>query len=218
MRMARIRFGVMAASLLAIAGLSLFFCEAKAVAQDGSSGKSVWAHFHELNAKASVQRVELPEAQHAALVALIGSRIKQDTEGCEGEEEQSALLAGLMTSAIIAAPGQTFILVEAGGGCARGAQGANGSMWLLRFEGSKPVLLASPSEHFEGWLYSVQKTASHGYPDIILGWHMGAAEQILSYFQFDGRRYNAVSGATLDSGEDGKETLTPHPLPGKAQP
>jgi hypothetical protein len=197
----------------------LLLCAAPPVhAQQSESGKVVWENYHQLNAKASVHRVELPGPQHAALVALIGSRIQQDSEGCDDKDDQAALLAGLMTSTIVVASDQNFLLVEAGSGCARGAQGSNGSMWLLRFEGTKPVLLASPSEHFEGWLYSVQKTASHGYPDIILGWHMSAAEQILSYFRFDGKLYHQIAGATLDSDELGKETLTPQPLPGKAQP
>ena len=48
-------------------------------------------------------------------------------------------------------------------------------MWLIRLDGPKPVLLATP-EAFSGWLFAVLTAMSHGYPDIVTGWHMGAAE------------------------------------------
>jgi hypothetical protein len=57
------------------------------------------------------------------------------------------------------------------------------------------VLLASPDNDFNGWLYSIQPSISHGYHDLVLGWHMGASDTILTFFQFDGESYNSVSRA-----------------------
>jgi len=93
------------------------------------------------------------------------------------------------------------LLVQAGRGCARGGQGANGAMWLIRFDGEVPVLLASPEGDFNGWLYSIQPTLSHGYHDLVLGWHMGADNYNLTYFRFDGKSYVVVGRANEANGE-----------------
>ena len=101
------------------------------------------------------------------------------------------------------------MLVEAGPSCARGGQGSNGAMWVLRFEGQKPVLLASPKQKFNGWLYSIQPTSSYGLRDLVLGWHMSAMETGLSYFQFDGKSYRRISTATLMTDADGNAKIVP---------
>jgi len=56
----------------------------------------------------------------------------------------------------------------------------------------------------------VEPTVSSGYRDIILGWHMSAFEQILTYCRFNGRLYAAIGSATLRfDRETGKPTLVP---------
>ncbi len=107
------------------------------------------------------------------------------------------------------------LLVEAGEGCARGGQGSNGAMWLIRFDGGKPTLLASPEDDFGGWLYSVQPTQSHGYRDVVLGWHMSAREAPLCYFRYDGKSYHLIGTAILRGDENGNETIVPDPRPMK---
>jgi hypothetical protein len=103
------------------------------------------------------------------------------------------------------------LLIEAGRGCARGGQGSNGAMWLIRFDGLKPTLLASPQEGFNGWLYSVEPKASNGYRDVVLGWHMSAFEADLSYFRFDGKSYRRISSATFRADDDGTQKIIPGP-------
>ena len=61
--------------------------------------------------------------------------------------------------------------------------------------------MASPQRGFNGWLYAIQKSASHGYRDIVLGWHMGADEAVLTYFRFDGKSYVAIGSATNSAGK-----------------
>jgi hypothetical protein len=106
---------------------------------------------------------------------------------------------------------QKALLVEAGPGCARGGQGANGAMWVVHFEADKAILLASPTHQFNGWLYSIQPTGSHGLNDIVLGWHMGATETGLSYFRFNGNFYRRVGTASLTADADGSARITAEP-------
>ena len=101
------------------------------------------------------------------------------------------------------------MLVEAGMGCARGGQGSNGAMWVVRFKTKKPVLLATPQKDFNGWLYSIQPSTSHGLRDLVLGWHMSAMETGLSYFRFDGRSYRLIGGALLTADADGNAKIIP---------
>jgi hypothetical protein len=73
--------------------------------------------------------------------------------------------------------------------------GGGGAIWLVRLSGDVPTLLASPEDDFYGWLYSVQPSISHGYHDLVLGWHMSAGQAMLTYFQFNGKSYVSVSRA-----------------------
>ncbi|HME06910.1 MAG TPA: hypothetical protein VKG25_07665 [Bryobacteraceae bacterium] len=118
-------------------------------------------------------------------------------------------LTNLSYSIVPVTSGREVWLVEAGEGCARGGQGSNGAMWLIRFDGGKPVLLASPEEDFGGYLYSIQDTRSHGYKDLVLGWHMSANEADLTYFRFDGRTYHLIATATCEFDESGVARITP---------
>ena len=127
---------------------------------------------------------------------------------CSGDDLDQ-LIRGLRYEEIPVSDTQQVLLVEAGPGCARGGQGSNGAMWLIRFNGDTPVLLASPSADFSGWLYTVQPTVSHGYHDVVLGWHMSAREADLSYFRFDGKLYRCIATATITWDDDGKGTITP---------
>jgi hypothetical protein len=101
------------------------------------------------------------------------------------------------------------VLVEAGAGCARGAQGANGAMWVLQFKGDELSFLATPEQKFSGWLYSVQSTTSHGLRDLVVGWHMSAGEADLSYFRFDGESYREIATAQLLSNDGRPARIVP---------
>src|SRR5208283_646848 len=101
------------------------------------------------------------------------------------------------------------VLVEAGMGCARGGQGANGAMWIVDFHGDNFTFLATPQMKLNGWLYSIQETTSHGFRDLVLGWHMSAAEAGLTYFRFNGTTYQAIGQATCLSDGEGSERIIP---------
>jgi hypothetical protein len=104
---------------------------------------------------------------------------------------------------------EEIVLVEAGPGCARGAQGANGAMWLIRFQADKFSFLAAPQQQFNGWLYSVQQTTSHGLRDLVLGWHMGGLGCGLTYFRFDAKSYQRIATATQTTDPNGAEKIIP---------
>jgi hypothetical protein len=161
--------------------------------------------------------LDLPRLESANLTPAqlnsVGKFLRKYVAGgawdCSGDEIDE-LIHGLSYSAIPVAQGQNVILAEAPAGCARGGQGSNGAMWLIRLNGNKPIVLADPEDRFEGWLFSIQPTVSHGYRDIILGWHMGAFDQNLTYFRFDGKHYDAIGVAQLITDPDTeKTTLTP---------
>lgn len=101
------------------------------------------------------------------------------------------------------------VLVEAGMGCARGGQGANGAMWVIRFKDDKLSFLATPEHQFSGWLYSIQPTTSHSLRDLVLGWHVSGRESNLGYFRFDGTSYRLRGTAQLLADDDGQLKILP---------
>jgi len=111
---------------------------------------------------------------------------------------------------------EKIVLVEAGPGCARGGQGSNGAMWVIRFQSDKFSFLATPEQQFNGWLYSIQETTSHGFRDLVLGWHMSGFETDLSYFRFNGNCYQLIGAATRVTDENGAEKIIPQPVSGVA--
>jgi len=141
------------------------------------------------------------DMQLGAIARLLRQRDSGDSWGCEGSEFDD-MIKGLKFEVLPLAPDHEVLLAQAGAGCARGGQGANGAMWLIRFEGATPVLMASPKDGFNGWLYSIQPSISHGFCDIVLGWHISAAETGLSYFRFNGKSYVAVGSATRTQDDD----------------
>ncbi|MGC2638608.1 MAG: hypothetical protein WA294_15610 [Acidobacteriaceae bacterium] len=135
----------------------------------------------------------------------IGSLLRRNSPGgwpCSAQE-MDALIHDLRYEELSVSPSKQVVLAEAGPGCARGGQGSNGAMWLIQLNGNSPILLAGPSGKFSGWLYAVQPATSHGYRDIVLGWHMSAVDADLNYFRFDGTRYRSIGTAAIHWNDDG---------------
>jgi hypothetical protein len=171
---------------------------------------NLWSHVSTQPNRQRLHPTTLFDAQSRSLAVLLRKQKPEDVWECEGSDLDD-LIKGLRFEAIPLSEKQTMVLVEAGSGCARGGQGANGAMWLVRFDrtdGTTPTLLATPKE-FSGWLYSIQPSTSHGYPDIVLGWHMSAAEANLSYFRFDGKSYHCIGTASLVADGQENERIVP---------
>jgi len=147
-----------------------------------------------------------------ALVA----RVVLDNWPCAEEDEDLEWTENLKFEELPVSVTEKIVLVEAGPGCARGGQGSNGAMWIIRFQGDKFSLLATPEQQFNGWLYSIQETSSHGFRDLVLGWHMSAFENDLSYFRFDGTCYQRIGAATQLTDEDNVEKIIPKAVSGVA--
>src|SRR6202011_2162276 len=113
------------------------------------------------------------QAQLVGVKKALVARVRLDRWCAKDDREWTVNLEFLELPVSMA---EKIVLVEAGPGCARGAQGANGAMWLIRFQGDEFSFLATPQQQFNGWLYSIQQTTSHGLRDLVLGWHMGGGE------------------------------------------
>jgi hypothetical protein len=165
-----------------------------------------------------MQRLKIYAASSAQLVRVkkaLVARVGLDNWPC-AEEEDTDWTENLKFEELPVSETEKIVLVEAGNGCARGGQGSNGAMWVIRFQGDKFSFLATPEQQFNGWLYSIQETSSHGFRDLVLGWHMSAFESDLSYFRFDGTCYQRIGAATKLTDEDGTEKIVPKPVSGVA--
>ncbi len=151
----------------------------------------------------------LTVAERASIVTLLKSAPPPWT--CEIEDGKADWVNGLRYRSLQLSPSARTVLAEAGLGCARGGQGSNGAMWIIRLDTQSPIVLAGPQQQFDGFLYSIQVSKSKGYRDIIIGWHSGGGETALAYFKFDGARYQRISRATFHTDERGIAKISPEP-------
>jgi hypothetical protein len=184
--------------------IALLFSASAAVAQ-----ADLWSHVSSQGGSQRLQPASLSDSQLKSFAHLLRQQRPEEIWDCEAAD-MNDLIKGLRFESIAITTQQNVVLAEAPAGCARGGQGANGAMWVVRFDGDTPVLLATPKE-FSGWVFSVGPSSSHGYPDIILGWHMSGAEANLSYFRFDGKSYHTTGTAKLQSDGDGNQKIVPDP-------
>lgn len=167
----------------------------------------IWSHVSPSGGSQHLQAAKLTKPQLDSVATLL--RHRKAAWECEGPDS-TEMINGLRFESLPVPGKQDVFLAEAPAGCARGGQGANGAMWVIHFNGAQPTLLATPDQ-FSGWLFSVQPTASHGYPDIVLGWHMSAAEAGLSYMRFDGKLYHRIGAASLVNDDNGNERIESKP-------
>jgi hypothetical protein len=150
-------------------------------------------------------------AQRARVRKVLLERVQLDNWPC-AEDDDPTWTANVVFERLPVSATEEIVLVEAGSGCARGGQGSNGALWMFRFHGDSISLLATPQGKFNGWLYSVQQTTSHGFRDAVLAWHISAEENDLSYFRFDGSSYQRIGAATQLTDADGQEKIIPRPV------
>jgi hypothetical protein len=166
----------------------------------------IWEH---VNTEPSARpRTVTPSPQQLAILKkALKERELLDVEDCADEEPN--WVEKVFFRELPISETEKALLIEAGQGCARGGQGSNGAMWVLRMKGDKVSFLATPEQKFWGWPYSIQPTTGHGLRDLVLGWHMSAAETDLNYFRFDGTSYHLLGTAVLVYGEDGTRKIVP---------
>jgi hypothetical protein len=169
----------------------------------------LWSHVSPRPAQQRLEPATLSQARLESVAQLLRHQKPEDVWDCEGTDLDD-VIKGLRFESIPVSPKQNLVLAEAPAGCARGGQGANGAMWIIRFDGDTPTLLTNPKE-FSGWLFSIQPTKSRSYPDIVLGWHMSAFEANLSYFRFDGKSYRWIAAAKLETDDQENQKIVPTP-------
>lgn len=160
----------------------------------------IWHHVNAVTRTPKLKSVTLSRKQLATVKNALAARVRLDNWPCADGGEPGWIDKVIFEELPISSA-EHATLVQAGMGCARGGQGANGAMWVVQFEGDNLSFLATPQQQFNGWLYSIEPTTSHGFQDLVLGWHLSAGEAILSYFRFDGQSYRLVSKAQLLSGK-----------------
>ena len=183
--------------------IALIFSATAALAQT-----SIWSQVSPQDGPQQLLPASLSDAQLKSLAHLLRHQKPGEIWECEAAD-LDGLIEDLTFKSIPLSGKLTLVLAEAPAGCARGGQGANGAMWVVRFDGDKPILLATPKE-FNGWLFSVQPLG-HGCPDIILGWHVSASEAGLSYFRFDGKSYHSIGAAKLETDDNENQKIVPNP-------
>jgi len=158
----------------------------------------IWRNVKADGVGTDLHAASLASRQIATIRSALAARVKLDSAPCAEGFEPDWTEKVTFGELPISTTGH-IILVQAGPGCARGGQGANGAMWIVQFKGGKLSFLATPQHEFFGWLYSVQPTTSHGLRDLVLGWHMHAGRDgfTLSYFRFDGALYRRIGAAHI---------------------
>ena len=184
--------------------IALTFSATTALAQAG-----LWSKVSPQDGPQQLQPATLSDAQSKSFAHLLRQQKPGEIWECEAADLDD-LIKGLTFKSIPASDKRNLVLAEAPAGCARGGQGANGAMWVIRFDGDKPALLATPKD-FNGWLFSVRPTMSHGYPDMILGWHASGSEAGLSYFRYDGKSYHSIGTAKLETDDEENQKIVPTP-------
>jgi hypothetical protein len=182
--------------------LALVLTASAALAQAG-----LWSHVSPESGPQRLQPANLSPSQVKSFANYLRRQKPESIWECEGPDLDD-LIKGLTFQTIPLPNHHDLVLAEAGAGCARGGQGANGAMWLMRFDRATPTILATPKD-FSGWLFSIQPTLSHGVPDIVTGWHMSAAEAGLSYMRFDGKSYRSIAAAKLVTDDNDNTKIVP---------
>ncbi len=172
--------------------------------------QDIWSHVKPRFDTPNLATATVSDQRLTAIHRLLRTNRKSIGWECGGDQ-LNELLKSLTFTTIPLSDTREVLLVEAGAGCARGGQGSNGAMWLVSFEGDIPSLIATPRGGFSGWLFAIQPDTSHGYHDLVLGWHMGAGEGTLNYLKFDGKSYQGVGSASYTSDDDDNLKIVPIP-------
>ena len=169
----------------------------------------LWSHVNHHFDTSQLATAAVSDARLNAIRRLLRENRRSIGWNCGGEQLDE-LLKGLTFESIPLSPSDEVLLVESGGGCARGGQGSNGAMWLVRLSGEIPQLIATPKDGFNGWIFAIQPSTSHGLHDIILGWSLDVDSASLNYFKFDGKSYRAVGSASYTVDDDDNVRIVPN--------
>src|SRR5580658_4984390 len=109
--------------------IALVFSTSAAVAQ-----ADLWSHVSPQAGPQLLKPASLSDAQLKSFAHLLRQQKPEEIWDCEATDLND-LIKGLRFESIPIATQQNLVLAEAPAGCARGGQGANGAMWVIRFNG-----------------------------------------------------------------------------------
>jgi hypothetical protein len=145
-----------------------------------------WQHIDFRVDDSSFDGADLSPVQQASIRTFILRSLSDDCSAYPGG-------AGAFTYSIAPVGRPNIVFVSPGGGCLRGGQGANASLWLVDTSGGRLRMIATPEQGFGGWGPAIQPHISHGLHDIVTRWHMSVSETRLTYLRFDGNLYRVIS-------------------------
>ena len=157
-------------AMLGVAVLAAMFLPLQDGGGHDTAGRpaGIWAGVDIGERPMRIPEATLSDSQQKAVLGVIHAHAKLDgLERCDVDEPNGEWLGKVQFQSLPVTATKQVILAQSGVGCARGGQGANGAMWVVELGGGKPVLLASPKDGFDGWLYAVQPAQSHGYKDVV---------------------------------------------------
>ena len=108
-----------------------------------SAQTTLWGHVSHSYNPPPTPRAQLTQAELTAIRNLLRSPAQRNVWECgDDPDPDSDWVNDVLFSTISLAPGRKTILVEAGPGCGRGGQGANGAMWIIELHGAHPTRLS----------------------------------------------------------------------------
>jgi hypothetical protein len=149
--------------------------------------------------------IPLDDGQISAIRKTLMARVRAQQDGWCVVDDGESWLDDLTFNDVPLNGRVRIVMATAGAGCARGAQGANGEMWLFQIQGQRLRFLGA----LGGWGMAIQPTEVDGFRDFVTGWHMSAMETELSYYRFDGKVYKQIAKASEISGRLKSEQSSP---------
>lgn len=161
--------------------------------------KGLWHSFRLRDFFPKTKTAALDDSQISAIRKILMARVKAQEDGWCSTEDGDSWLDGLQFDDVPVNQRVRIVRATAGDGCARGAQGANGGMWLFQIRGQRVQFVGA----FGGWGLAVQRAEVGGFHDFVNAWHSGYLDTELSYYRFNGAVYKKIAEASAVPDQNG---------------
>lgn len=169
-----------------------------------------WQEWQELNANQSLRNAKLTDDDRQAIAAAIASQLRSSASDFEIETEDQLIKAALDTRIKMIDLNHDGIPEVVAQGMVGCSPTGNCLFWILQkaHVGYRLLLMG------EGQTFTVQKTVTNGFHDIVLSMHASATESGLTDYRYKGGVYHDVGcyDASWRVVEDGKERDLKEPL------
>lgn len=169
-----------------------------------------WREWQELNADQSLRNAKLTEHDRQAIAAAIASQLRPSMSDLEIESEDQLWKAALDTRIKMIDLNHDEIPEVVAQGMVGCSPTGNCLFWIFQKAHVGYRLLLKG----EGQTFTVQKTITNGFRDIVLSMHGSATESGLTDYRYKGGVYHDVGcyDASWSVVEDGKERELKEPL------